>query len=240
MESGRGGQWQNISQPEQWVSLVAGGGLILYGLTRRSWWGVATILAGASLAHRGWSGHCTTYQMLGVSTASENLPYKGVRAQHGRKVKCTAHINRDPQELYAYWRDLQNLPNIMRHLESVTLIDAKRSRWVARGPMDRTLEWDAEIITDRPNEVIAWQSLPDSEVDTAGSVHFDKPTFGEGTAVTVTLKYDPPGGGLVAKLAYLLGQGLEQEVEEDLRVFKQLMEAGEIATAAQQPDKGEQ
>lgn len=231
------GQQRNISQQEQWVSLLAGSGLILYGVTQRSWRGLASLLAGASLAYRGWTGHCSTYQLLGVDTASQHPPHRGVRAQHGRKVKCTVHVNRDPQELYDFWRDLKNLPSVMRHVNSVEPINDKRSRWVARGPLDKKLEWEAEIITDRPGEAIAWQSLPDSEVDTAGSVHFNKPTFGEGTAVTVSLKYDPPGGGLVAKLAYLVGQGLEQELEEDLRVFKQLMEAGEIATAAQRPSE---
>lgn len=226
---------QNISQNEQWASMLAGSGLVLYGLSRRSLWGLVSAVAGASLVYRGWSGHCTTYELLGVCTASQHPGHKGVRAQHGRKVQWTVHINRAPQELYDFWRDLSNLPNVMRHLESVTPIDAKRSRWVARGPMDRKLEWNAEIINDQPGEVIAWQSLPDSQVDTAGSVHFNKPAFGEGTAVTVSLKYDPPGGSFVAKLAHLVGQGLEQEIEEDLRVFKQLMEAGEIVTAAQQP-----
>src|SRR5690606_28484851 len=109
------------------------------------------------------------------------------------------------------------------HLVSVTPLDEKRSHWVARAMMGQTLEWDAEIITDRAGDVIAWRSLPDSEVDTAGSVHFSAPASGHGTDLTVEIKYDPPGGKAVAKLAGLAGMGLEQELTEDLRAFKQHM-----------------
>ncbi|MCG6155762.1 SRPBCC family protein [Rubinisphaera margarita] len=223
---------ENVSRKEQWASLIGGGAVFLYGLRRGSWLGMLT---GGSLLYRGWTGHCMVYDQLGINTKEGHFDRPGVRAQHGRRVNWTLHINRDPQELYDFWRELSNLPNVMSHLVSVQSIDKERSRWTARGPMGQTLEWEAEIITDKPGEVIAWQSLPGSQVDTAGSVHFRKSATGQGTDLEVTLKYDPPGGNMVAQIAHLVGQGLEDDLQEDLRRFKQICESGEIATNAQRP-----
>jgi len=222
----------NVGQSERWASVVAGGGLIACGLTQRSGWSLLSLLAGASLVYRGASGHCSLYEKIGVDTTQSDPPRQGVRAGHGRKARWTIHINRDKKDLYDHWRNLENLPKVMRHLKSVTPLDSKRSHWVASGPLGQELSWDAEIISERPGEMIAWQSVGGSQVDTAGSVHFTTPAHGEGTDLSVALKYDPPGGAWVAKVAHLLGQGLEQEVREDLRNFKQLIEAGEIATSA--------
>lgn len=226
---------RNVGEKERRLSMGTGACLALLGLSRRSGPGLIAALAGASLVYRGWSGHCWLYEQLGLNSA-ENHSGIGVAAGRGRKVTCGVHINRDRQELFDFWRKLQNLPDVMQHLVSVTPIDDKTSRWVARGPLDQSLEWQAEIITDRPGEVIAWQSLPGSRVRTAGSVRFRTPASGEGTEILVSLQYDPPGGRVVAELAHLVGQGLQAEVEQDLRAFKQLMEAGEIATAASRAD----
>jgi len=220
---------ENVSRNEQWASLIGGGAVFLYGLRRGSWLGM---LAGGSLLYRGWTGHCMIYDQLGINTKDDH-ERPGVRAQHGRRVTWSIHINRDRQELYDFWRDFGNLPNVMSHLVSVRDIDNERSHWTARGPMGQTLEWDAEIIADKPGEMIAWQSLPGSQVDTAGSVHFREANNGEGTDLEVSLKYDPPGGTMVAQLAHLVGQGLEDDLQEDLRRFKQICETGEIATNAQ-------
>jgi uncharacterized membrane protein len=123
----------------------------------------------------------------------------------------------------------------MNHLESVRVCDEKRSHWVAKGPLGVRVEWDAEIITERPNELIGWRSLPGSEVDTAGSVHFTPAPGGRGTEVRVVLKYDPPGGKVGATLAKLFGRSGSQEIQEDLRHFKEIMEAGEVPTTQGQP-----
>ncbi|MEX0702003.1 MAG: SRPBCC family protein [Planctomycetales bacterium] len=227
----------NVGDSERLWSLAAGGGLLVYGLFGRSLKSLAALAAGGALIHRGWSGRCMVYEQLGLNTAVEHHGRIGVRAQHGRKVTLSLHVDREPRELYDFWRRLENLPRVMRHLESVSKIDEDRSHWVARAPLGYTLEWDAEIITDGPGEIIAWRSLPGSQVDTAGSVRFERPAFGEGCELSLSLKYDPPGGKVVAALADLLGQGLEQELLEDLREFKQMMEAGEIATASPRPSK---
>jgi uncharacterized membrane protein len=108
--------------------------------------------------------------------------------------------------------------------------DEKKSHWVAVGPWGTTLQWDAEIIGDRDGELIAWRSLPGGDIETAGSVHFRPDHAGRGTIIEVSLKYDPPGGKIAANLAEFLGRGLDNELEEDLRHFKQQMEAGEVPT----------
>lgn len=152
-------------------------------------------------------------------------------AIHARKAIT---ILRSPEELYQYWRDLENLPQIMGHLEAVQIIDDRRSHWVARMAGTR-VEWDAEITEDRPNELIAWRSIGGSNVVTSGSVRFVPAPGGRGTEVHVELDYRPPGGMLGATILKLLGQAPDQAVQEDLRRFKQLMEAGEVPTTEGQP-----
>ncbi|HUG93503.1 MAG TPA: SRPBCC family protein [Planctomycetaceae bacterium] len=225
---------QNVADAERWISMLAGGGLVAFGLARARLGGILSALAGAALLERGLTGHCRLYEALGHNTAVEHHDF-GVRARQGRKVVRSVHIHHDRHELYDFWRRLENLPRVMRHLVSVTPTSETGSHWVARGPLNKELAWDAEIINDRPGEIIAWQSRPGSDVDTAGSVRFDVPASGEGTVLTVTLKYDPPGGKAIAQLAHLLGQGLEQELDEVLRTFKQVMETGDRPTASPQP-----
>jgi uncharacterized membrane protein len=225
----------NVSGTERLLSTLVGGGLAAYGLSRRSLGGLALACLGGGLIYRGVTGHCDMYEQLGINTSVRHSPMTGVRAQHGVKIEKSILIHRPPEDLYRFWRDVGNLPAVMNHLLLVDPHDDRRSHWVARGPLDTTLEWDAEIISERENEMIAWRSLDGGDVDTAGSVHFRPSAGGAGTLLTLSLKYDPPGGRTVARLAHFLGQGLEEELDEDLRHFKQLMEAGEMATAQNRP-----
>lgn len=220
---------QNVSPWEQNLSLLAGSGLAWYGWRRGEF---LALLAGAGLLYRGWTGHCATYQFLGIDTRDENEQRSGGRKQRGRRVIHALHINRHRDDLYAFWRELQNLPLIMRHLKSVEPIDPRRSRWIAKAPGGIRLNWEAEIVKDAPGEYLEWRSLPGSQVDTTGSISFNIPSSGAGTDVVVNLKYNPPGGKLAARVAHWAGQGLEGQLQEDLRNFKQLMEAGEIPTNA--------
>jgi uncharacterized membrane protein len=142
-----------------------------------------------------------------------------------------------PAELFAFWRDFENLPHIMEHLESVRVVDATRSRWVAKAPAGRTVEWDAEVYNEVPDQLIAWRSLHDADVPNAGSVHFDALPGGRGTEVRVVLQYQPPVGALGATVARLFGEEPDAQVREDLRRFKQLMEAGELAVS-ENPGQG--
>lgn len=222
----------NVSDYERIASLAVGSCMALYGLKKMSIPGALMSLAGAALVQRGWTGFCSLYDAIGMNTAAPRHADVGVRAQRGKKVTQSVTINRDATELYNYWRDIENLPKVFQHLKSVEKIDDRRSRWTAYGPGGQELQWEAEIITDQAGDVIAWQSLPNSDVDTAGSVHFQSQPAGGGTELRVSLKYDPPGGYVADRAAHLFGQGLSDMLDEDLRRFKQQIETGEIATNA--------
>jgi uncharacterized membrane protein len=151
------------------------------------------------------------------------------------KVKKTILINRSPDELYRHWRDFQNLPRFMKNLESVEVTTDSRSRWTAKGPADKKIHWDAEIVEDNPGKCLAWRSLESADVDNSGSVRFEPATGGRGTLVSVEMRYSAPAGVLGTTVAKLSGRAPDQEVEEDLRRFKQMMETGEIITTVGQP-----
>jgi uncharacterized membrane protein len=143
-------------------------------------------------------------------------------------VRRSVTVNRPAEELYRFWHDFENLPRFMTHLESVQTLDAKRSHWKARGPAGFTFEWDAEITEDRPNERMAWASVPGSSVNSAGSVTFKRASGGRGTVVTVEMQVDPPGGAIGATIAKLFGKEPGQQVQDHLRSFKQIMETGHL------------
>ncbi len=146
------------------------------------------------------------------------------------RVTQAIAINRPPTELYQFWRNFQNLPRFMKHLESVTAGEGNQSHWVARGPAKTTIEWDAEIIEDHPNELIAWRSLAGATVPNTGSVRFERATGGRGTLVRVKMQYAPPAGVVGAVIAKLFGEDPVWQVKDDLRRFKQVMEIGEVTT----------
>lgn len=143
-------------------------------------------------------------------------------------VKKAITINRSPEEIYQFWHDFRNLPRFMDHLESVQMTGEKRSHWKAKAPAGTTVEWDAETVDDQPNQRIAWRSLMGAAVDNAGSVRFVPAPGGRGTEVHVELRYDPPGGALGATVARIFGEEPGQQVSDDLRRFKQVLETGEI------------
>jgi uncharacterized membrane protein len=161
-------------------------------------------------------------QQLAART-SEEMPETG-----GVRVTRSVVINRPPEELYDYWHRFENLPRFMRHLESVRVTGEGRSHWAAKAPGGATVEWDAEVTEDRPNELIAWRSLEGSDVSNAGSVRFERAPGGRGSLVRVEMSYDPPGGVVGAAIAKLTGEEPGQQVASDLRRFKQLMETGEV------------
>jgi uncharacterized membrane protein len=225
----------NVAGTERLVSLVAGGLLALDGLRRKSPAGAVEALLGSALLERGVTGHCRVYGAMGMSTADEAGAPETTPARRMVLVQQSHTIGRDPETLYAAWRDFSGLPRFMRHLESVEVIDERRSRWVARAPAGRTIEWEAEIAEDEPGRRIAWHSVEGSEVAHAGSVRFEPAPGGRGTVVQVSLEYAPPGGELGARLARFLKEEPEHQIRDDLRHFKQWIEAGELATTEGQP-----
>ena len=232
----------NVGQYERWASAIGGGALAVYGVTRvlsgGSLGGAVLALVGGALIYRGTTGHCNVYQAAGINTAGTagtDNPVVSVPASSGIKVEKSVTINKSPEELYSFWRRFENLPRFMNHLESVTTAPGGRSHWVAKAPAGSTVEWDAEVYNEKEGELIAWRSLDGADVDNAGSVRFEQAAGGGGTTVRVTLRYDPPGGALGAAVAKLFGENPEQQIEEDLRRFKQVMETGEIPTTEGQP-----
>lgn len=143
------------------------------------------------------------------------------------KVSKATIINRPAAELYGYWHDFANLPNFMEHLESVQ-VNGRRSHWKSQGPMGMAFEWDADTTIDQPDSHIQWRSVEGSEIRNSGSVRFERATGGRGTVVRVELEYDPPGGKAGAAFAKLFGSEPGQQLEHDLRVFKMIMETGEV------------
>ncbi|HEX6107291.1 MAG TPA: SRPBCC family protein [Gemmatimonadales bacterium] len=149
-------------------------------------------------------------------------------ADAGIRVRRSITLQQSPDQVYHFWRDFRNLPRFMSHLESVEVLDDRRSRWRATAPAGTTVEWEAEILEERPGEILSWRSLPGSEVDNAGSVRFVPAPGGRGTEVRVELRYDPPGGRMGAKVAKLFGEAPEQQIDGDLRRLKQVLETGEV------------
>ena len=148
--------------------------------------------------------------------------------KQGIHAKGTCVVNLPPEEVYSFWRNFQNLPRFMRHLEAVHDLGEGRSHWKAKGPAGMEVEWDATIVADIPGEVITWRSLEGSDVDHAGAVRFMRAPGNRGTIVKVNMEYNPLGGVVGATIAKLFGEEPEQQMDDDLRRFKQVLEVGEV------------
>jgi uncharacterized membrane protein len=224
-------QGRNISDLERWTSVAAGAGLAVYGVSRRSAGGWLMAGLGALLVQRGVSGHCHTYDALGIKTAGTGqVTRQALSGDRGVNVAQSVVINRSVEELYRFWHSLENLPRFMRHLESVERVTDTLSRWRAKGPGGLDVEWNAEIINEVPNKVIGWQSLDGSDVVSAGSVHFEDIGIG-GTRLRVRLQYSVPGGKVGAAVAWLMGRDPATEIREDLEQFKALAESGRLTAS---------
>jgi uncharacterized membrane protein len=164
----------------------------------------------------------------GGERGAEAMPRERRRKASGVEVTEAITINRPRNEVYGFWRNFENLPRFMEHLESVEVIDDRRSHWKAKAPVGTTVEWEAEIAEDRPNELIAWRSLSDSQVPNSGTVQFKDAPGNRGTEIIVELRYQPPGGKVGALVAKLFGEEPSRQVKSDLRRLKQVIEIGEI------------
>jgi uncharacterized membrane protein len=165
--------------------------------------------------------------LAGHSLARESGTRPAARRPRGIRVRKAITIDRPRDEVYRFWRNLENLPRFMQHLERVRVLDARRSRWTARAPAGASVEWTAELIDDQPNELIVWRSVDGATIPNTGSVQFTPASHG-GTAVLVELRYQPPGGRLAAIVAKLFGDEPDIQVGSDLRRLKQVLELGEV------------
>jgi uncharacterized membrane protein len=196
-----------------WASLAGGTALAVFGVAQKSWAGAAVAGAGAYL----------------IYTGIKNSEWPREIA-----IERAVTINKPAEELFRFWRNFENLPRFMEHLESVTESNGN-SHWVVKGPLGKKLEWDANISQERPNELIRWHSLPNSFMQHTGWVQFAPAPGNRGTVVRVHLRYVPLLGKAGSALATAFGKHPEQMIREELRHFKALMEAGEIPTTIGQP-----
>lgn len=221
----RAGALMNVGDLERVGSALAGAAMVLAGLTRGTLTGRGVALAGVGLVARGVTGRCPMYDAMGREAASYRRPVRVVEQMV---------VGVSPQKAYEAWRDLERLPRFMRHVRSVTATNGS-SHWVAQFSGLPEIEWDAVLVRDEPGQVISWRSKDDAQpLENAGSVAFFD-LADRGTGLRVEIGYYPPAGALGRTVARLFGPVTEQQVREDVRRFKSLMEAGEIPTTEGQP-----
>jgi uncharacterized membrane protein len=227
----------NVGENERRLSLLSGFGLVLLGLRLGGPRGLAALLLGGHMIYRGATGYCFVYNALGRNTAVGKLSGSvSVPHEQGIRVREQVVINRPVEEVYTFWRNFENLPRFMDNLEKVEVFDAKNSRWTVKAPLGASVSWDAEIINERPNELIAWRSKENADVSNAGSVTF-RPTFNnQATELEVKLEYVPPAGDVGAFVARVLGREPRQQVPEDMQRLKQLLEREGQQTASDEPE----
>lgn len=219
----------NVGTTERIASVVGGALLTYYGLSKPNFGGLVMAAAGGALLYRGTTGYCPINSMVGRDTAEQN---RDISIEITRSLT----INKPRSEVYQFWRQFENLPQFMQHLQDVRQMGPKRSHWVARVPKGvGTVEWEADIVQEETDSLIAWRSLPNSDVDNAGEVRFMDAPADRGTVVQATISYRPPAGAVGGQIAKLLNPAFEEMVKMDLRRFKQLMETGEVTTIEGQP-----
>ncbi len=223
---GRGSR-VNVGRGERLFSAVVGGLLTAYGLKRRGRAGYGMAAVGAEMLYRSATGHCHAYGALGISTHDERPEGAPVEVDHDKAIDVRRSIDvaRPREELFAVWRDFSKLPHFMTHLERVDVISDTKSHWVTKGPVGTTVEWDAEIVDERENEWIAWQSVEPSQVPNNGTVMFRDAPSGE-TEIFVTLEAQPPAGKIGALVARMFGKSPDRQVRMALERFKEMAEAG--------------
>jgi uncharacterized membrane protein len=213
----------NLSSLERGMHGMAAVWLTARALASRSRAAQAGLLALAGGAlYSAATGYSGIYRRLGIRPVRD----ESGRVRQGVRVRRAVSIRSPAQELYAFWRNPENLPRVMRHLELVRVIDERRSRWRVRGPAGTSFEWEAAITYDEPNREIRWHSMPGADVHNAGVVRFVPVEGTDWTQLEVELEYLPPGGKPGAALARLFGEEPRQQIEDDLTRFRESVERG--------------
>ena len=214
----------NLGPAERALSVAGGVALAMLGL-RRSWLALGFGAVGTALVWRGVTGHCALYGRLGIDRAAHT------RGQLGPKLVREAVVQERPEAVFAFWRDFSNLPLVMPNLDSVKVLGPTLSHWRLKTPPGMTVEWDAEVINEKPGELIAWRSTPTSTVQHAGSVRFELTGAGS-TWVQVSLQYAPPAGELGHVVAELLGADAGKQIETGLAGLREAMERARVGVNA--------
>lgn len=219
----------NMGDMERAISAICGAALAGWGLRRRDGMGALGIAAGAALILRGATGFSLAKKAVELTPFEKETAEKyGWNSAAVTRQSIT--IDKPRTEIYALWRNFENLPRFMKHVERVERRDDRHSHWVVKAPLGRHVEWDATVTEDRPNEYIAWQSDDDADIRNAGWVEFREAPAGQGTEVTAVIAYEPPGGKLGRLAAKLFGEEPGVQARSDLRRLKQMMEGGEMPT----------
>jgi len=218
----------SIDALERVAALTTATAVVAYGLSRRNLPGVCLAAAATPLAYRGLSGEWPRVRNGNSTRTGIRTALAGNRGIH---VRESVRLEKPIDEVYRFWRNLENLPQFMNYLDAVIDLGKGRSRWIAKGPAGTHVKWDAEIINEVENQVIGWQSLPGGDITTAGSVNFDTVRNGRSTQLSVHFQYAPPAGRAGSIIAKAFGREPSQTVREDLRRLKQLLEAGEFPHA---------
>jgi uncharacterized membrane protein len=225
---------------------LAGGALVGYGIKysvqRAPWLGSLTALVGVDLLTHGATGH-HLHEALGItdgySQCAKRRGFSRIPHQLGVQIQRCILVDSTPQKAYEFVRDLENFPRFMQHVKTIYFTGEKRCHWVVKGPAGTQLEWDADIINDIPGELIAWRSINNPDIDSAGSIRFEKASDDRGTIIRVHMQYLPPAGAVGVAIAKLFGEEPAMQMRSDLRRLKQILESGEVATTAGQPVGGQ-
>ncbi|MEU6095119.1 SRPBCC family protein [Streptomyces sp. NPDC047079] len=222
-------------EPAPWVwTRVAGDVMDLAALGRA----LSSRSGGRGLRTGVVTAAVTALTALDVYTAAVGTggPTRRRDDEHAMEAHGAITVNRPRAQVYRFWHDFTNLPRFMAHLESVEPRGDGRSHWRARGPLKQTVEWDADIVEDRPGKLIAWRSVGRTAVENHGSVQFADAPGGRGTELRVRLTYEPRAGRVGTAFAKLLGEHPEQQVNDDLRRLKQVLETGEVVRSEGSPE----
>jgi uncharacterized membrane protein len=157
------------------------------------------------------------------------------RKETSMEITGTTTIRTSPEELYAFWRQLDRLPTFMAHVDDVTTTGERTSHWKVSAPFGRTVEWDAEITDEDPGRSIAWKSVGSADVENEGVVHFNAAPRDQGTEIHATIRYSIPGGKLGEAVARYFGEDPHQQLDDDLRRLKQIVETGEVVRSEGAP-----
>lgn len=211
----------NLMRVDRIGSAIVGGALLISGLRHL---GLVRLALGGTLLYQAYTGSNPLFRRMGLRVNPH--PPEGLKETMIVTERITVGVPREA--LYRYWRNFANLPRFMRHLVAVRVVDERRSHWMAQAPAGRIVEWDAELVEDRPGELLRWRSLPDADVTNFGMVRFIDAPAGQATEVEVEVQYVPPAGSLGAAIARYTGEEPQWQVADDLRRLKQLAESGEL------------
>lgn len=216
----------NLGKNERILSVLGGGALAVLGLRRKGVQGTILGLAGGALVHRGVTGYCQVYGALGIDRSHDTARPGKPDPDAGFRGSARTAIQRPARELYDFWRDFTTAPRFRDAITRVEILDESTSRWTAAGPMGRSFQWTSRLTEDRPGEYIAWESINPSDIPNRGSVRFTP--FGDGTQAEVhyTVEIDAPGGVVGQAILGLFHSMPQAMLEDDLRRFRELMEAG--------------